>query len=72
MASRALPGFRTYADPELLDRVAEVWADWADTSRALVCERLMDRTVNEYRLTERGAGVWRVEHAIRERYMGGE
>jgi len=70
-ALRALPELRTYADPELSDRVAEVCSDWANTRRALVGERLMDRSANEYRFTERGAGIWRVEHTIRERYMGG-
>jgi len=66
----ALPEIRTYAHQEITERIAAVCSDYSATRRYAVEEGVLERSGDEYRLTELGAALWRVEHHIVDHYLG--
>lgn len=63
-AMRILPEMRIYSEPEVTQYIAQICGDWSTTRRGLVDQRLLDREAGQYRFTDLGQAVWRVEHAI--------
>jgi HEAT repeat protein len=69
MALRALPEMRSYEHSEITRLIARVCHDYSGTRRALIIQKLMDRSDGIYSFTERGRVIWHVEHFIVERYL---
>ena len=69
MALRSLPEMRPYEHSEITRLIAQVCHDYSGTRRALIIQKLMDRSDDIYRFTESGKVIWRVEHFIVERYL---
>lgn len=68
-ALRELPNDRSYDEPEVTHAIAGGCYDYAAARRCLVDLGLMDRVGGVYRLTDAGRTMWRVERAIRMRYL---
>lgn len=69
-AIRSLPAVRDYPEMELTRYFAQVCRDYSFTRRVLADRGLLHREEGICRLTEAGQAVWRVEHFIRQRYLG--
>ncbi len=68
-AMRILPEMRVYSEPEVTQYIAQVCGDWSTIRRSLVDQRLLDREAGQYRFTDLGQAVWRVEHAIMDGWV---
>jgi hypothetical protein len=69
MALRSLQEMRPYEHSEITRLIARVCHDYSGTRRALIIQKLMDRSDDIYSFTEWGRVIWRVEHFIVERYL---
>lgn len=69
MALRSLPEMRPYEHSEITHLIARVCHDYSGTRRALIIQKLMDRSDGIYSFTEWGRVIWRVEHFIVEQYL---
>jgi HEAT repeat protein len=69
MALRSLPEMRHYEHSEITRLIARVCHDYSGTRRALIIQKLMDRSDDIYSFNEWGRVIWRVEHFIVERYL---